>query len=53
MPNIVGNYHMCIPRMMQLDSDTISRAKQMKLILQFGVGLEGKSLDLPLFQLFV
>ncbi|XP_021846150.1 uncharacterized protein [Spinacia oleracea] len=45
IPNVIGNYHMCIPRMMRIDSDIISRAKQMKLILQFGVGLEGVNAD--------
>uniref|UniRef100_A0A803M505 Uncharacterized protein n=1 Tax=Chenopodium quinoa TaxID=63459 RepID=A0A803M505_CHEQI len=45
VPNVIGNYHMCIPRMMRIDSDIISRAKQMKLILQFGVGLEGVDAD--------
>ncbi|KAL2893481.1 Hydroxypyruvate reductase [Bienertia sinuspersici] len=47
VPNVVGNYHLCIPRMMRLDSDVISRAEQMKLILQFGVGLEGVDVVQP------
>ncbi|XP_057531830.1 uncharacterized protein LOC130809967 isoform X2 [Amaranthus tricolor] len=45
VPKIIGNYHMIIPRMMRLDSNIISYAKQMKLILQFGVGLEGVDVD--------
>lgn len=45
VPNVIGNYHMCIPRMVRIDSDIIARAKQMKLILQFGVGLEGVDVD--------
>lgn len=44
---------MCIPRMTRLDSEIISSAKQMKLIVQFGVGLEGISLDLALFMLLI
>lgn len=45
VPNVIGNYHLIIPRMMNLDSDIISRAKKLKLILQFGVGLEGVDVD--------
>lgn len=45
IPNVIGNYHMCIPRMTRLDSEIISSAKQMKLIVQFGVGLEGVDVD--------
>lgn len=45
VPNVVENYHICVPKMMRIDSDVISRAKQMKLIVQFGVGLEGVDVD--------
>ncbi|ERN20040.1 uncharacterized protein LOC18448450 isoform X2 [Amborella trichopoda] len=45
VPNVIGDYHICIPRMMRLDSEVISRAKQMKLIMQYGVGLEGVDID--------
>ncbi|KAL4184013.1 hypothetical protein AMTRI_Chr11g101200 [Amborella trichopoda] len=45
VPNVIGDYHICIPRMQRLDSEVISRAKQMKLILQYGVGLEGVDID--------
>ncbi|XP_074279584.1 uncharacterized protein LOC141604919 [Silene latifolia] len=45
VPSVIGNYHICIPKMMKINSDLISRAKKMKLILQFGVGLEGVDVD--------
>ncbi|GAB4844746.1 hypothetical protein Ancab_038136 [Ancistrocladus abbreviatus] len=45
VPTVIGNYHLCVVKMMKLDSDVISRAKQMKLIMQFGVGLEGIDAD--------
>ena len=41
MPDIIANYDMCIVKSMRLDSNIISRANKMKLIMQFGVGLEG------------
>ena len=31
--------------MMQIDSNVIARAKRVKLLVQFGVGLEGKDSD--------
>ncbi|KAL9245463.1 hypothetical protein vseg_019113 [Gypsophila vaccaria] len=45
VPGVIGNYHICVHKMMQMTSDVISRAKQMKLILQFGVGLEGVDVE--------
>uniref|UniRef100_A0A7C8Z3J0 Phosphoglycerate dehydrogenase n=1 Tax=Opuntia streptacantha TaxID=393608 RepID=A0A7C8Z3J0_OPUST len=45
VPNVIRNYHMCVPKMMRIDSDIISRAKKLKLILQYGVGLEGVDID--------
>ncbi|XP_022143657.1 uncharacterized protein LOC111013515 isoform X1 [Momordica charantia] len=45
VPKVISNYHICIPKMMKLDSNVISRASQMKLIVQFGVGLEGVDID--------
>lgn len=45
VPNVIENYHMCVVKMMKLDSHVIARAKQMKLVLQFGVGLEGVDID--------
>jgi phosphoglycerate dehydrogenase-like enzyme len=41
VPNSIAKYHMCIVKKMKLDSNIISRASEMKLIMQFGVGLEG------------
>lgn len=41
VPNVIENYHICVVKMMKLDSHVIARAKQMKLVMQFGVGLEG------------
>ncbi|KAM0940225.1 putative (S)-sulfolactate dehydrogenase [Dioscorea sansibarensis] len=41
VPNVIHEYHACVVKMCQLDEKVISRAVQMKLILQFGVGLEG------------
>ncbi|KAJ7982586.1 glyoxylate/hydroxypyruvate reductase HPR3 [Quillaja saponaria] len=45
VPNVIANYHVCIVKMMQLDSNVISRASQMQLIMQYGVGLEGVDID--------
>lgn len=41
IPDVIGNYDICIIKNMQLNSDLISRAKRMKLIMQYGVGIEG------------
>jgi len=41
IPKAIANYHVCVVKMMKLDSNIISRAVQMKLIMQYGVGLEG------------
>ncbi|XP_073145364.1 uncharacterized protein [Henckelia pumila] len=41
VPDVIGNYDMCVVKDLRLTSDIISRANQMKLIMQFGVGLEG------------
>ncbi|KAF8025168.1 hypothetical protein BT93_F2110 [Corymbia citriodora subsp. variegata] len=45
VPHVIGNYHICVAKNKRLDSDTIAQAKQMKLIMQFGVGLEGVDID--------
>ncbi|GMH21777.1 hypothetical protein Nepgr_023619 [Nepenthes gracilis] len=45
VPNVIGNYHICVVKNMQMNSSVVSRAKQMKLIMQFGVGLEGVDVD--------
>ncbi|WJX36406.1 hypothetical protein P8452_24287 [Trifolium repens] len=45
VPKAIANYHVCIVKMMRLDSNLISRAVQMQLIMQYGVGLEGVDID--------
>ncbi|XP_050158024.1 uncharacterized protein LOC126631876 [Malus sylvestris] len=45
VPGVIQNYSMCIVKMMKLDSDILSRAEKMKLVLQYGVGLEGVDID--------
>lgn len=45
IPNSIVGYHMCIVKNMKLDSNIISRATEMKLIMQYGVGLEGVDID--------
>ncbi|XP_027190861.1 uncharacterized protein [Cicer arietinum] len=45
VPKAISNYHVCIVKMMRLDSNIISRAVQMQLIMQYGVGLEGIDID--------
>ncbi|XP_062165306.1 uncharacterized protein LOC133871875 isoform X2 [Alnus glutinosa] len=45
VPNSIAKYHMCIVKNMKLDSNIISRATEMNLILQYGVGLEGVDID--------
>ncbi|KAL5558439.1 hypothetical protein UlMin_034650 [Ulmus minor] len=45
VPEVIANYHLCVVKMMKMNSHVISRAKQMKLIMQFGVGLEGVDID--------
>ena len=46
VPDVIGNYHLCVVKSMRLNSELISRAKRMKLIMQYGVGLEGVLLHL-------
>nr|TKS15803.1 hypothetical protein D5086_0000030490 [Populus alba] len=45
VPDVISNYNICIVKNMRLTSNIISRATQMKLIMQFGVGLEGVDID--------
>ncbi|KAF3341791.1 formate dehydrogenase [Carex littledalei] len=42
VPEIVHQYHLCVVKMCRFDSALIAKASQMKLLLQFGVGLEGR-----------
>lgn len=44
IPNVIGNYDVCVVKSMRLNSELISHAKRMKLIMQYGVGLEGVEL---------
>ena len=41
MPDVIGNYDICVVKSMRLNAAVISRANRMKLIMQYGVGLEG------------
>ncbi|KAI5668170.1 hypothetical protein M9H77_18023 [Catharanthus roseus] len=41
IPSVIGNYDVCVVKSMRLNSELISHAKRMKLIMQYGVGLEG------------
>ncbi|RZC54566.1 hypothetical protein C5167_013412 [Papaver somniferum] len=41
VPNVIDKYHICVVKNRHIDSNDIARATQMKLIMQFGVGLEG------------
>ncbi|KAL0700686.1 hypothetical protein Bca4012_056808 [Brassica carinata] len=45
VPEVIKNYHICVTMLMQMDSYVISRASNMKLIMQFGVGLDGVDID--------
>ncbi|KAL2513289.1 D-isomer specific 2-hydroxyacid dehydrogenase family protein [Abeliophyllum distichum] len=45
IPDVIGNYDICIIKNMQLNSDLISRTKRMKLIMQYGVGIEGVDIN--------
>uniref|UniRef100_A0A0E0E9Y9 D-isomer specific 2-hydroxyacid dehydrogenase NAD-binding domain-containing protein n=1 Tax=Oryza meridionalis TaxID=40149 RepID=A0A0E0E9Y9_9ORYZ len=41
VPDVIQNYHLCVVKNRRLDSDIIAKASQMKIIMQYGVGLEG------------
>lgn len=41
VPDKIENYDLCVVRMMHIDSSVIARGKRLKLLIQFGVGLEG------------
>eukprot|EP00897_Mesotaenium_endlicherianum_P003006 jgi/Mesen1/2733/ME000169S01906 len=45
VPQEIGEYEVVVPRMTRLDAATLARAKKLRLIVQFGVGLEG--VDIP------
>jgi phosphoglycerate dehydrogenase-like enzyme len=42
VPDVIQNYHICVVKNRRIDSDIIAKATQMKIIMQYGVGLEGK-----------
>ena len=44
----IGSAHVAVPMMSRLDADMLRRGKQLKLVLQFGVGVEG--IDIPTVQ---
>ncbi|PRQ20291.1 putative hydroxypyruvate reductase [Rosa chinensis] len=43
--DVIEKYDICIVKNMKLDFNVLSRAKKMKLIMQYGVGLEGVEID--------
>ncbi|XP_056846645.1 uncharacterized protein LOC108817353 isoform X2 [Raphanus sativus] len=45
VPQVIKNYDICVTMLMQMDSYVISRASNMKLLMQFGVGLDGVDID--------
>ncbi|KAA8538707.1 hypothetical protein F0562_028312 [Nyssa sinensis] len=45
VPNVIGDYNICVVKSMRLNSNVISRANRMKLIMQYGVGLEGVDIN--------
>lgn len=45
VPDVIADYQICVVKNRCLDAEVISRASKMKLIMQFGVGLEGVDVD--------
>ncbi|OAY84127.1 D-3-phosphoglycerate dehydrogenase [Ananas comosus] len=45
VPDVIHKYQICVVKSRRLDSELIAKAAQMKLIMQFGVGLEGVDVD--------
>jgi hypothetical protein len=41
VPDVIHNYHLCVVKNRHIDSDIIAKATQMKIIMQYGVELEG------------
>ncbi|GAB2231166.1 hypothetical protein Droror1_Dr00027454 [Drosera rotundifolia] len=41
VPGVIGNYHLCVSKNLRVDSTLLSNANKMKLVMQFGVGIEG------------
>lgn len=42
VPDRIAEYDICVPRMSRIDATVIACAKRLQLIVQFGVGLEGR-----------
>lgn len=38
----IADYEICVPTMSRIDAAVIARATRLQLIVQFGVGLEGR-----------
>ncbi|KAK9134845.1 hypothetical protein Syun_014175 [Stephania yunnanensis] len=45
VPDVISDYQLCVVKNRCLDSEIIARASKMKLIMQFGIGLEGVDID--------
>ncbi|KAM7266383.1 hypothetical protein ACFE04_004280 [Oxalis oulophora] len=45
VPNVIEKYHLCVVKNMRMDSNVISRANRMNIIMQFGVGIEGVDIE--------
>ncbi|WCJ43963.1 D-3-phosphoglycerate dehydrogenase [Euphorbia peplus] len=45
VPDVIENYDICITNTMPIDSTIISRASRMKLLMSFGVGLDGVDIE--------
>ncbi|KAK9110050.1 hypothetical protein Sjap_018110 [Stephania japonica] len=45
VPDVICDYQLCVVKNLRLDSEIIARASKMKLIMQFGIGLEGVDVD--------
>ncbi|KAF5176004.1 Glyoxylate/hydroxypyruvate reductase B [Thalictrum thalictroides] len=45
VPNTIADYDICVVKNRRFDAELIARANKMKLIMQFGVGLEGVDVD--------
>ncbi|XP_078170034.1 D-isomer specific 2-hydroxyacid dehydrogenase family protein isoform X2 [Carex rostrata] len=45
VPEVIHQYHLCVVKMCRFDSTLIAKATQLKLLMQFGVGLEGVDIE--------
>ncbi|KAK4781458.1 hypothetical protein SAY86_015560 [Trapa natans] len=45
VPDVIGKYDICVVKNKLFTADILSQAKQMKIIMQYGVGLEGVDID--------